>query len=149
MAGSPTNPLPLREFSKVDLQPYIDHARATIGPYIKAAKMHAIASEILAAQRRAEAKHGDQNHLPDGTGPNEFFPQLGRTAQRAEAWAMLCKDVTDRRAERGAVTWWDILIEEIAEAGEQDDLQAIRSELLDAGAVIASWIYAIDTRIEE
>ena len=84
--------------------------------------LHAIAAEILQAQGRAEAKHGKQTHLPDGTGPDEVFKQLDRNGQTAAEWALFCKYRTDMNAAAGKVTWFDILLEEVAEASEQDDL---------------------------
>jgi hypothetical protein len=138
---------------KIDQESIREFVEVIVAPFVRKAKLHGIAAEILQAQARAEGKHGKQTHLPDGTGPDALFPQIqGRIEPvpvTAAEWALRCKYDTDKNAHAGDVTWFDILLEEVAEASEQDDLQALRAELLDSGAVIASWILAIDERIEQ
>jgi hypothetical protein len=138
---------------KIDVESMSQALQVMLEPMIRKAKLHGIAAEILQAQGRAEAKHGKQTHLPDGTGPDALFPQVqGRVEPvpvTAAEWALRCKYDTDKNADAGTVSWFDILLEEVAEASEQDDLEALRAELLDSGAVIASWILAIDARREQ
>lgn len=95
---------------------------------------HVIA-DIGDERERQFAKWGPQHH-PDGTFP---IPSRRESRERLRA---LC----DRKAETGAVTWWDILQEEVAEAGAEDDLAALRKELVQVGAVAAAWIEDIDSR---
>jgi hypothetical protein len=151
MAGHPTSPLPLREFN-VDISPAVERAKQVVAdamePIFQNARRHRVAAEILEAAGRATAKHGEQSHLPDGTGPDEEPLQLRGNGRNSDL-ALYCKYQTDKRAGTGEVTWFDILIEEIAEASEQDDLEALRGELLDSAAVIVNWVLAIDKRREE
>lgn len=144
-AGDPINPLPLVEFTKVDLAPLQRQVDAFVAEFARKIKANKVAAEIVAGVNRAEAKHGDQSHLPDGTGPDLEPAQTGGTGRNSE-WALFCKYQTDKRTAAGEVTWFDILIEEIAEAAERDDPEALRAELIDAGAVILKWILAIDGR---
>jgi hypothetical protein len=133
----------------IDVESVLEAVREAVKPIIESAKRHAVAAEILQAHEKAVAKHGRHAHLPDGTGPEEVFDQNRAVVnERAANWALVCKETTDKHTHLGTVTWFDILLEEIAEAAEQDDLDALRYELKDAGAVIVSWILAIDERRE-
>jgi hypothetical protein len=137
---------------KIDPQSVADAVALAFAPLFRAAKLHGIAAEILQEVGRAEAKHGRQRGIPDGTGPDALFPQVqGRIEPvpvTAAEWALRCKYDTDKNAAAGRVTRFDILLEEVAEASEQDDLGALRAELLQVGAMAAAWIADIDERIE-
>lgn len=61
---------------------------------------------------------------------------------QAEDW----KSVNNFRAMRGSIAWDGILLEEIYEALAEEDPARLREELIQAGAVIAQWIKAIDRR---
>lgn len=92
------------------------------------------AEEIDAERQRQLAKFGDQHH-PDGTG-GFFLANMAHTL-RAE-----CQEAADR----GGVTWRQILMEEVAEAFAETDPEALRTELTQAAAVCAAWIADIDSR---
>lgn len=73
---------------------------------------------ISAERERQDAQWGEQNH-PNGTGGVDA---------------------------RGEVTWRHILREEIAEAMAETNLVHLRAELIQAAAVCAAWVEAIDRR---
>lgn len=64
------------------------------------------------------------------------------TAARAQ---LICQE----KARQGRVTWFDILLEEVAELLEAiagGDLEAIRDEVIDVTAVGVVWAEALDRR---
>ena len=92
-------------------------------------------AEDVDTERSAQlAKWGDQRH-PDGTA-------ITGDGERAASARHVCQTM----AERGMVTWRDILHEEIQEAFAEDDPVALRAELVQSAAVIAAWISDIDRR---
>lgn len=82
---------------------------------------------------RQAAKWGVQS-WPDGTGPQYI------------AMADAAKAHTDAAAERGDVTWLDILMEEVSEAAAETDHAALRTELVQVAAVALSWVEDIDRK---
>jgi hypothetical protein len=92
------------------------------------------AEDVDAERQKQFAKWGDQEH-PDGTG-------ITGDKERADSARHLCQSM----AERGEVTWRDILWEEIAEALAESDPGRLREELVQSGAVIAAWILDLDRR---
>lgn len=107
-----------------------------------------IAEEICAEQRRQVEKWGEQNH-PNlavsvaGNLPSVAAQILGiPTAEQAKARCE--QDFSLQHA-----NWASILIEELAEVIEQAALEEderLRAELIQVGAVTASWVAAIDRR---
>jgi hypothetical protein len=91
-------------------------------------------AELDAERQRQLKQWGDQTH-PDGTG-------ITGDKERADSARHLCQSM----AERGEVTWRDILWEEIAEAIAESDPEKLREELVQSGAVIAAWILDLDRR---
>jgi protein involved in temperature-dependent protein secretion len=96
--------------------------------------VRAFAEEIDAERQRQLAKFGDQHH-PDGTG-GLFLANMAHVL-RSE-----CQEAADR----GEVTWRQILMEECGEAFAETDPAALRTELLQVAAVCAAWIADIDSR---
>jgi hypothetical protein len=94
-----------------------------------------ILKEIRVERKRQDAKHGPEQNLPDGTGT------LAQKVVREHAIAL-----TDIRAERGTVSWCDVLTEEVAEALAESDEDKLRKELIQSAAVCVKWIEAIDRR---
>ena len=90
--------------------------------------------EVYAERVAQETKWGEQNH-PDGTGGR------GRVAS-ANAARIACQS----SAERGEVTFLDILAEEVAEAFAETDPELLREELIQVAAVAVAWIESIDRR---
>lgn len=96
-----------------------------------------VLDDIDRERTRQNEKWGEQNH-PNGTG--------GPVAiERAD----YVRRQTDRNAERGKLTWKDILEEETAEAFAEDDPVKLREELVQVAAVAAGWIEALDRRQHE
>jgi hypothetical protein len=94
-----------------------------------------VAAEIVAERARQDVQWGEQNH-PDGTGV------YGMQVLDADAMRNACKTAFAE----GRGTWRHILSEEIGEAYAESDPAKLRVELLQAGAVIAAWVEAIDRR---
>lgn len=114
-----------------------------------------ILAEVARERARQTEKHGDQSHLPDGTGPNtrpllELGYDTALFADRTAAHlARAAQQKTDRHAHQygaGAVTFADILLEEVFEALAESDPPALRTELVQIAAVTVQWIEAIDAR---
>lgn len=100
-----------------------------------------ILEEIQAEVDASTEKHGDQSHLPLGTGPKTTL-FAGWTAEQT---ARAAKHRTDTAAEVGRVTWLEILTEEWAEAGEATGAE-LRAELVQVAAVAVKMIDAIDKK---
>jgi hypothetical protein len=95
-----------------------------------------ILTEIMHERVRQEAKWGEQDH--------EFAPEYVTFygVPRAAAARKVCDDA----AERGDITFGDILIEEVAEAFEADKEEDQRHELIQVAAVAVAAIEAMDRR---
>ncbi|MEV5942716.1 hypothetical protein [Streptomyces sp. NPDC051994] len=93
-------------------------------------------AEAVDAERQAQlAKWGEQQHS-NGTG--------GALDRRAVSSA---RAACEYAADRGVVTWRDILGEEVAEAFAESDPAALRAELVQVAAVCAAWISDLDQRV--
>jgi hypothetical protein len=89
----------------------------------------------LDTERQAQlAKWGDQRH-PDGTGG----PVMRQRADEARAQCQYL-------AANGGPDWRAILLEEVYEALAEDDPATLRTELVQAAAVIAAWLSDLDRR---
>ncbi|NTW41828.1 MAG: hypothetical protein HGA44_18435 [Cellulomonadaceae bacterium] len=96
-----------------------------------------ILAEISREAPRSTIQHGDQTHLPNGTGGTQ-----------AAALAAQAKADADAAAAAGTVTWAHILEEEVREAlAEAGDVE-LRAELVQVASVATKWIEAIDKRTE-
>lgn len=84
---------------------------------------------------RQYRKHGDQRHLPNGTG--RWID--GVHAREA-------RTLTDQHAADGTVTFADILREEVFEALAESDDAALLEELVQVAAVAVQWVEAIVAR---
>ncbi|WP_186319237.1 hypothetical protein [Streptomyces sp. SAJ15] len=100
-----------------------------------------IAAEIDTERAAQDRKWGEQNH-PNGTGPRHELLELVSTSLAAHDAREICQ----RNAAAGTVTWRDILTEEVCEALTEDDPAALRTELVQVAAVAFAWIAAIDRR---
>lgn len=110
-----------------------------------------VLEEVSHERGRQINKHGDQSHLPDGTGDDRHLlrdverPTYGTLAYKARSH-------TDARSESkgdGSVTFADVLLEEVFEAVAESDEIALRKELIQVAAVCVQWVQAIDGRYEE
>lgn len=95
-----------------------------------------LAVDVMAEVERQLLKWNEQHH-PDGT--SHANVALAEFARRQ------CQE----KFNDGTGTWWDILFEEIWEAGaEEPNTEALRTELVQSAAVLISWIRDIDSRKE-
>lgn len=129
-----------------------------------------ISGEVRREALRSLMKHGDQVHLPDGTGPETTplatLPDLGPHLDSPAAvysaglapggWAQYlahqatldCQAHSRNEGGDGTVTWWHILREEVFEASAEVDPAKLREELIQVAAVAMKWIEAIDRRAQ-
>lgn len=127
-------------------------------------------AEIEHEALRSIEKHGEQTHLPMGTGPTtyplETYPKLGphlfdvastydggmRHTTHAQFLAHIATLDTKAHSQNeggdGSVTWWHILREEVFEAAAESDRAALRAELVQVAAVALKMIDALDTKEE-
>lgn len=121
----------------------------TTDPNRRARTAHVL-GDLVIERRQQTAKHGDQTHLPDGTGPDVWLapPATGERLTFGHL-AKVLRTQTDQRSQTagdGTVTFADILLEETFEALAETDPALLRAELVQAGAVIVQWVEAIDQR---
>jgi hypothetical protein len=93
----------------------------------------------VANERVAQVeKWGDQHH-------HDFDQWADRTLPPAH----VCQRTVERKAAEGALTWWDILREELAEARDAQaagDPDAFQTELIQAAAVLIAWAEDVASR---
>lgn len=106
--------------------------------------------EVETEARRAEAKFGLQADVPDGTGDSKSFVAGGYTPEGIfrtfGALAYTARQRTDEAANAGYLTWADILLEEVFEACCEDDVDKLRTELVQVAAVALRWVDVLDRR---
>jgi hypothetical protein len=104
-----------------------------------------VLGEVARERDAQEAKHGDQSHLPDGTGPDRILSM--RRAEDIAHWAKArCKAASQNEGGDGSITFEHILTEEWAEAVAESDPAKLRAELIQVIAVGVQWVEAIDRR---
>lgn len=103
--------------------------------------MNSIFDEIRAERARQDEQWGEQNH-PDGTGSR--FEVLDFIA--AGLAAHDAREICERHAAAGTVTWAHIAQEEDCEAYAESDPVKLRAELIQAIAVKVAWVEHLDRR---
>lgn len=96
---------------------------------------NAILRDIAGERDHQDRKWGVQKH-PDGTDDG------CEAKNRADA----ARYVADTKVGRNELTWWDILREEVFEAGAEVDRTKLRAELVQVAAVCVAWVEDIDSR---
>jgi len=109
-----------------------------------------IAEEVITERERQDTKWGEQNH-PNGTGPNVFilegvnaYSDFDLPFAGGHVLSVAATTATNVSAGGGSVTWRDILLEEVFEALAEEDLDRLRTELIQVSAVCQGWIRSID-----
>lgn len=97
--------------------------------------IESIVKEFLAERERQEAKFPNQ-HIPNFPSKMDF---AHARAERDQA-----QELTDRCAEKGVVTWWHVLREEVFEAFAEEDEVKLRIELKQVMAVAGRWMEDLD-----
>lgn len=143
---------------KVKLTQRILEADAASGE--QPARFDHVVREVIAEAERSIAKHGEQRHLPMGTGP-ETTPLAARPVEvgslhdpglwpgmRARQLARIATlDTKSHSANEGgddSCTWWHILREEVLEAAAEEDPASLRDELIQVAAVAVKMIDALE-----
>lgn len=111
-------------------------------------------SDVLNEVTRSIAKHGEQEHLPMGTGPDTmplstgagvpYVDEVWLADHIADEFRTATKAHSHNEGGDGTVTWWEILREEVFEAAATDDTVALREELAQVAAVAIKMIDALD-----
>lgn len=115
--------------------------------------------EILAEATRSIEKHGEQLHLPMGTGVDErplatiatldgatgLHPHMN-AEEIASVATLDTKAHSEHEGGDGTVTWWQILREEVFEAAAENGTRELRAELIQVAAVTLKMIDALDAR---
>ena len=109
--------------------------------------------QVLDERERQNEKWGDQSHHPDATGPGTV-----RALARELHMETLVPDgisdceaarqMVDRAFMRGKGSWALILFEEVVEALEEEDEEALEMELTQGAAVATDWAEALQRRRE-
>lgn len=125
----------------------------TLRARLAAVEAHPVVLELAEERTRQTAKHGDQSHLPDGTGAalwlsmdDDYIRRHGIRRDNLAAWAKARTDEASQASGDGSITFEHILTEEWAEAIAESDPDALRAELVQVAAVAVQWIEAIDLR---
>ncbi|HEY2101457.1 MAG TPA: hypothetical protein VGH72_33675 [Pseudonocardia sp.] len=83
---------------------------------------------------------------PDGTGPHVPLIYIGLASKVRED----ARNVCESAAQRGKLTWRHILTEEVFEGlAEAQGTEELRGELIQAAAVVLSWVRDLDLRRSE
>lgn len=120
-----------------------------------------VLGQVGAERARQRAKWGDQR-LPDGTDPgltwllnilDEAARMVPGDMSDIGASAIELRELathrTDRRLDDKTATWVDIILEELAEAFAETDQAKLRTEVVQAAAVLVQWVENIDKRAFE
>ena len=125
----------------------------TLRAKVAAVEAHPVVLELAEERTRQTAKHGDQSHLPDGTGAalwlsmdDDYIRRHGIRRDNLAAWAKARTDEASQASGDGSITFEHILTEEWAEAIAESDPDALRAELVQVAAVAVQWVEAIDLR---
>lgn len=113
-------------------------------------RTEAVLQEIHNERRRQVRKHGVQNHLPDGTGPDNqllygmwelsTIPLEGSTNVFLASLAKRrCKAHSENEGGDGTITFEHILTEEFFEAMAEEDPDRLYDELIQVAAVAVQW----------
>lgn len=131
---------------KIDVESIRQAIEVAVQPVLDGFHRSSIAQEIIAEVVAAEAKHGRHKGMEWGTGPDVILPQIqgNHPLQTTEEWALLCKYITDKNAGQPTQTRANIILEEVAEAMEQDDPHALRAEAIQAAAMFMALVFDID-----
>lgn len=99
-------------------------------------RRQAMLDDINDERDRQDVKWGADREMIDGTGRAGSIDDAQRYT-----------DLTDARAKNGVLSWFDILLEEVYEAGAETDPVKLRKELVQVAASAGVWIEAIDARV--
>lgn len=145
---------------RVRIEPFVADFSALAEVVRDVGERCSIWADIDAEIGRARDKHGTQHDLPIGTGPDvSYLEELDHAASDLGLWtddyytldfltntqvadAARHLEQTSSRGESGS-TWYKVLLEEVLEAGAEDDPAALDAELVQAGAMVVSMLQAL------
>ena len=99
-------------------------------------------NEVLQERYKQEIKWGEQNH-PNGTYPGCISNMIDDGESSAPYDA---RNLCERKAKDGFITYAHILWEEFCEAMDEVDDNKLRKELIQVAAVAVAWVECIDKK---
>lgn len=105
-----------------------------------------VLEDVFKERDRQVALHGHNTDLEDGTGPDTRWLLPFTFASAKEIQADLRAAYEYYEEETGKPTFVHVLLEEMAEAFEQDDLTRLEEELIQVAAVAVNWVEKIRGR---
>lgn len=99
-----------------------------------------IGTEVLRETDAQLTKWGVQDR-PIGTGPDLrvlFATDVNLDLRTGRELEHIFRSITERKSKEGTLTYWDILLEEVFEAGGEDAAEALENELIQVAAVAIS-----------
>lgn len=108
---------------------------AVLPDYEASAETLSVLERVAAERQRQLEKWGYQNHA-DGT----------NTSSDDAAHADLYREIVERLAREGRLTWRAILKEEVAEAFAETAPDKLVAELVQVAAICSAWIEDIESR---
>lgn len=110
-----------------------------------------VMQDVINERLRQLDKHGDQSHLPNGTGQRLMLEGVPVNnwddlyANDLATWAKArCKAASQNEGGNGTITYEQILTEEWAEAIAEEDPAKLREELIQVAAVCIAWAEKLD-----
>lgn len=104
---------------------------------------HQVAFDLADERARQDEKWGDDRDLPD------FDPRIG-AMPKARFYDLPsereAQDLCENASRTGNGNWGVIVVEEVAEAFNTDNVEDLRTELVQVAASVVAWIEAIDRR---
>lgn len=120
-----------------------------LGTHAEGCQTVNVLSDVRAERARQFAQYGSNSDLLDGTGPQvEWLGNLSEVPADAIERG-LREAYESHEREFGAPTFRHLVLEEIAEAFQENNPVRLRAELLQVAALAVSWIEKIDARIPE
>lgn len=105
-----------------------------------------VLSDVRAERARQFARYGTNEDLLDGTGPEvEWFA----TYRAEDIEKSLRAQYEAHENEFGKPTFRHLVLEEVAEAFQENNPRRLREELLQVAALAVSWVEKIDARIPQ
>lgn len=100
----------------------------------------AVLEQVFAERCRQVATYGHNEDLVNGTGPDTRWAQPASDMSATELQLILRKDYEEFEDETGNPTWVHLVREEVAEAFQETDPEALGAELLQVAALCVSWV---------
>lgn len=99
-----------------------------------------VLDQVFDERLRQVARYGHNEHLQDGTGPESEWLQPISSRSADNIQSQFRQEYELHEAMEGMPTWMHLIREEIAEAFEAEDDEALCRELIQVAALCVSWV---------